>query len=264
MTPGAAVSGDRVSAGGHANEESCHSPPEGARRVGTLSGDGYEAWVAGLDPETDAPRGRLRTDGQAVRFVEVVVNGPKSWSLAAELHPDIGAAYAAAQVMSALKQLDAVVEVLGWDEAFLGVQTSDPEALARAIQERVREATRLDCSVGIGHNRLQAKQATGFGKPAGVFRLTHENWFAVLGDKPTDALWGIGAKTARRLASLNIHTVAQLASADHDTLAAAIGPTLGPWLINLGRGVASAGVDDTPYIARSRSRETTFQKDLAD
>jgi DNA polymerase-4 len=169
-----------------------------------------------------------------------------------------------AQVMAALKQLDAVVEVLGWDEAFLGVHTADPEALARAIQQRVRAATLLDCSVGIGHNRLQAKLATGFGKPAGVFRLTHENWFTVLGDMPTDALWGIGAKTARRLAGLNIHTVAQLASADQDTLAAAIGPTLGPWLINLGRGVASARVDATPYVARSRSRETTFQRDLAD
>src|SRR4051794_26166438 len=62
-----------------------------------LSGDTYEAWVAGLDPATGAPRGRLRTDDRAVRFVEVVVNGPKSWSLAPALHPDIAAAYDAAQ-----------------------------------------------------------------------------------------------------------------------------------------------------------------------
>jgi exodeoxyribonuclease V alpha subunit len=69
-------------------------------RVGELSRltrDGYEAWVAGCDPATGGPRGRLRSDGRAVRFVEVVVNGPKSWSLAAALHPDIAAAYDAAQ-----------------------------------------------------------------------------------------------------------------------------------------------------------------------
>jgi len=53
--------------------------------------------VAGVDPATGVPRGRLRSDGRAVRFVEVVVNGPKSWSLAAALHPDIAAAYDAAQ-----------------------------------------------------------------------------------------------------------------------------------------------------------------------
>ena len=62
-----------------------------------LTGDAYETWVAGRDPDTGEPRGRLRTDERAVRFVEVVVNGPKSWSLAAALHPDIAAAYDAAQ-----------------------------------------------------------------------------------------------------------------------------------------------------------------------
>ena len=73
----------------------------------------------------------------------------------------------------------------------------------------VRAATRLDCTVGIGQNKLQAKLATGFGKPAGVFRLTSGTWFEVLGARPADALWGIGAKTARRLAGLGIDTVAE-------------------------------------------------------
>ncbi|SNR59628.1 conjugative relaxase domain-containing protein, TrwC/TraI family [Blastococcus mobilis] len=65
--------------------------------LGPLSGDAYETWVAGRDPESGQPRGRLRSDAQTVRFVEVAVNGPKSWSLAAALHPDIAAAYEAAQ-----------------------------------------------------------------------------------------------------------------------------------------------------------------------
>src|SRR3954467_4561134 len=67
------------------------------QELAPLTGDGYEAWVAGLDPDTAAARGRLRTDERAVRFVEVVVNGPKSWSLAAALHPDMAAAHHAAQ-----------------------------------------------------------------------------------------------------------------------------------------------------------------------
>jgi len=62
-----------------------------------LTGEAYEAWVSGRDPVTGEPRGRLRYDARAVRFVEVVVNGPKSWSLAAALHPDIAAAYEGAQ-----------------------------------------------------------------------------------------------------------------------------------------------------------------------
>jgi DNA polymerase-4 len=40
--------------------------------------------------------------------------------------------------MVALREFDAVVEVMGLDEAFLGVATSDPEALARQVADRVR------------------------------------------------------------------------------------------------------------------------------
>ena len=73
------------------------APDSGVNRLAPLTGEGYEAWVAGVDPDTGAPKGRLRNDDQAVRFVEVTVNGPKSWSLAAELHPDISRAYDVAQ-----------------------------------------------------------------------------------------------------------------------------------------------------------------------
>jgi len=77
------------------------SPDTGVRRLEPLTGAAYESWVAGVDPDTGVPKGRLRHDEKAVRFVEVVVNGPKSWSLAAELHPDISEAYDAAQERAA-------------------------------------------------------------------------------------------------------------------------------------------------------------------
>lgn len=52
------------------------------KHVGELDGQTYERWVAGYDTDTGAPRGRLRDDPNALRFVEVTVNGPKTWSLA--------------------------------------------------------------------------------------------------------------------------------------------------------------------------------------
>jgi exodeoxyribonuclease V alpha subunit len=72
-----------------------------------LASEGYETWVAGRDPKTGEPRGRLRTDERAVRFVEVVVNGPKSWSLAAAVHPEIAEAYDVAQDRAA-------AQIVGW------------------------------------------------------------------------------------------------------------------------------------------------------
>ena len=91
---------------------------------------------------------------------------------------------ASEQVMDALRGLGVVVEVLGWDEAFLGVQSDDPEAFARRAQSAILEATQLHSSVGIGDNKVRAKIATGFGKPRGVFRLTRDNWFEVMGPRP--------------------------------------------------------------------------------
>jgi nucleotidyltransferase/DNA polymerase involved in DNA repair len=166
------------------------------------------------------------------------------------------------QVMAALRGLGVVVEVLGWDEAFLAVDGDDPEAVAQEIRGRVRTATGLECTVGIGENKLQAKLATGFGKPAGVFRLTAATWFEVLGDRPVDALWGIGAKTAKRLKGFGIATVADLAAADPDVLAGEIGPTTGPWLVRLAQGRGGSQVSDAPYVPRSCGRETTYQQDL--
>ncbi len=171
---------------------------------------------------------------------------------------------ASATVMATLRTFEAVVEVFGWDEAFLAVDTDDPEAAARAIQARVRAATQLDCSVGIGENKLQAKIATGFGKPAGVFRLTRGSWFGVLGGRPTDALWGIGRKTAGKLAALGIATVADLAGTDPHALAPHFGPTIGPWLVQTAHGLNPSPVESTPYRARSHGRETTFQQNLED
>jgi len=171
---------------------------------------------------------------------------------------------ASASVMAALREFGYVVQVLGADEAFLAVDDADPEAVADRIRARVRQATGLACTVGIGGNTLQAKLATGFGKPDGVFRLTDANWYPLLGDRPTDALWGIGGKTAKRLAAHGIRTVRQLADTAPDALAAVFGPATGPWLVSLARGRGASAVTDEPYQARSASREVTYQRDLTD
>ncbi len=175
-------------------------------------------------------------------------------------------AYLAAsrEVMDTLRTFDAEVEVAGWDEAFLAVTTDDPDTLARRIQERVLERTRLWSTIGIGDNRLQAKLASGFGKPRGVFVLTSDRWDESMFGLPSAELWGIGSKTAAKLAELGIRTVGQLATADPSALAERFGPSTGPWLASLGRGEGSASVHTEGWTARGRSREHTFQRDLTD
>jgi nucleotidyltransferase/DNA polymerase involved in DNA repair len=167
-------------------------------------------------------------------------------------------------VMTALRSLGAVTEVMGWDEAFLAVDTDEPEEFARRVQRTIMAATSLACTVGIGENKLQAKLATNFGKPAGVFRLTHATWSELVGGEPVSVLWGVGAKTAAKLAALGIQTVADLASADIAVVAGRFGPTIGPWLVQTARGLDASTVTAEPYVPRSRSREITFQEDITD
>jgi DNA polymerase IV len=170
---------------------------------------------------------------------------------------------ASAVVMGAVRAVPGVVvEVLGWDEAFVGVTSDDPEAVARRVQADVLAASSLHCTVGIGDTKVRAKIATEFGKPRGTFRLTRENWFEVMGERPTGALWGVGSRISQRLAGLGVSTVQQLAEADDGLLAAEFGPQTGPWLAELGRGEGSSAVDDTPWVARAHGRETTYQRDL--
>ena len=179
---------------------------------------------------------------------------------------------ASAQVMATLRSLEwggvpVVVEVLGWDEAFVGPgaghgELGDPVGFAGRVRAAVLEATRLHCSVGVGNNKLQAKIATDFGKPRGVFVLTDATWFDHMGDRPTRALWGVGAKIAGRLSRLGLETVRDLAASDTTLLVEEFGPTMGPWFHRLGRGVDTSPVDATPWVPRAHGHEETFQTDL--
>jgi len=169
-----------------------------------------------------------------------------------------------AVVMDTLRETGCPVEVLGWDEAFVGVEADDPEAIARGIAADVKAATELDCSVGIGENKLQAKMATGFAKPAGVSRLTSATWFDVLGDRPPDVIWGIGAKTLAKLAAVGITTVRSLAATEPESLVPVFGPMTGPWLVLLGLGRGDSEVDPTPYVPKSHGREVTYQQNVTD
>jgi DNA polymerase IV len=168
------------------------------------------------------------------------------------------------EVMTVLRSFPAVVEVWGWDEAFMGVETLDPEAFAADVKGRVEAVTGLTCAVGIGDTRLQAKTATGFAKPGGIACLTRREWIATMGGRPVTAVWGIGARTADRLAELGITTVEQLARADHGQLARHFGPTIGPHLRILGLGGDDSPLVAEPWVAKSRSKEETFTTDVAD
>lgn len=169
------------------------------------------------------------------------------------------------EVMGLLRDFGHPVEVWGWDEAYVGAdESTDPFRLAEQIREVVTAGTGLSCSVGISDNKQRAKVATGFGKPAGIFSLTEDNWMAVMGDREVDALWGVGPKTAKKLAGMGITTVADLAATDAQLLTSTFGPTTGLWILLLAKGGGDTEVSAQPWVPRSRSHVITFPEDLTD
>jgi DNA polymerase-4 len=167
--------------------------------------------------------------------------------------------------MGLLRDLGHPVEVWGWDEAYLGAELGDPadaSALAEQIRAVVSSETGLSCSVGISDNKQRAKVATGFAKPAGAFTLTDANWMTLMADRPVDALWGVGPKTAKQLAALGMTTVWELAHSDAELLTATFGPRTGLWLLLLDKGGSDTGISAEPWVPRSRSHVVTFPRDL--
>ncbi|HWI01789.1 MAG TPA: DNA polymerase IV [Propionibacteriaceae bacterium] len=173
---------------------------------------------------------------------------------------------ASAEVMDVLRRFGYPVEVWGWDEAFLAALHHDPEALAHTVRAAVKDQTGLTCAVGIGDTKERAKMATGFAKetPERVYRLDSANWMSVMGNRDVTELWGVGKRTGARLVAHNLRTVADLALADRDNLAAWFGPAIGPHLRVLARGGGSRTVTVEPWVARSKSRQVTFPFDLTD
>jgi DNA polymerase-4 len=133
----------------------------------------------------------------------------------------------------------------------------------RRLVEEIRADTGLDCSIGIGPNRLVAKVASDAEKPRGFVMLTREQACERFGSHPPGLVPGIGPKTVARLERLGLTTLAALAGAPPDLLAGEFGSNHGPDLQRRARFEGSATL--TPVrVAVSESRETTFDTDIAD
>ena len=179
--------------------------------------------------------------------------------------PDFAAYREASRaVMALVREAAERVEVVGLDEAYLDLRDLvAPRAAMRRLVSDIRAATGLDCSIGIGPNRLVAKIASDADKPRGFVCLTREQACARFADRSPGIVPGIGPRTVERLAQMGIVTLRDLATAPLDVLVARFGANHGPDLRRRARFEGSATL--TPLrVAVSESRETTFDHDIAD
>ena len=171
-----------------------------------------------------------------------------------------------AEVQAIFEQFTPLVEPLSLDEAFLDVTGSvrlfgGVEALAIELRRRVRAETDLPISVGVGPTKLVAKLACELAKPDGLVIVPSERVRETLDPLPVERLWGVGPVLERRLSTLGVRTIGDLAVYDTRALAAALGPRA------LELGAFARGEDPRPVVAdrapKSYSEENTFEHDVS-
>jgi DNA polymerase-4 len=164
---------------------------------------------------------------------------------------------------AALAKVTTAIEDRGIDEVYLdltGLPGSARE-LALELQGRVSEATGLGCSIGVAPNKLIAKIASDLEKPRGITVVGEADVPARIWPLPVRKVPGIGPKADARLRSLDIDTVGALAASDPGWLREHFGERYGSWLHRAANGLDERPLDLDPE-PRSRSRETTFERDL--
>ena len=116
-----------------------------------------------------------------------------------------------------------LVEGLSIDEAFLDVGglrrlSGSPAAIARALKLAVRERVGIPVSVGVARTKFLAKVASAVSKPDGLLVVDPDRELEFLHPLPVEALWGVGAVTARKLHARGITTVRQVAETSEEAL----------------------------------------------
>jgi DNA polymerase-4 len=169
---------------------------------------------------------------------------------------------ASAEVMAIIRRNVELVEVVGLDEVYLELTGQPaPKAGMRRLVSEIREQTGLTASVGIGPNKLVAKVASDAEKPAGFVVLSREQACQRFGQSPCRLIPGIGAKTAERLRTLGITTIAQLADTPLEVLRTAFSANTAGYLQSLARFEHSGAVTQERKVV-SESRERTFDEDV--
>ena len=173
------------------------------------------------------------------------------------------------QVM-ALIDISPFIEQISIDEAFIEV-TDLPESLeqiAKGVQNQINTKLKLPVSIGGGTNKLIAKIANDWGKkqksdsqpPNAITIIEPGDESTFLAPLPVQSLWGIGPKTAQKLAEIGISTIGALAQTPIETLEMMFG-RFGPDLRQRALGIDPRPIT-TEHETKSISNEITFAQDL--
>ncbi len=239
-----------------------------------------EPIVVGADPKGGSGRGVVATANYKAREygIHSAIPISQAWKLS-ELARKSGKPQAVFIVPSSHKYGKASKEVFkvvrshvtsieetSVDEAYLDLTFTKTLlgaiALARAVKRDIYRRTGLRATVGIGHNRMMAKIASGHKKPNGLTVVSEQKAEKFLEPLPVRILPGVGPKTEAALRRYGVKTVGDARKFSWVELVEHFG-SWGYDLYEKIRGIAPAKLyKDEPY--KSIGEHETFETDTDD
>ena len=186
-------------------------------------------------------------------------------------HPDRYREYSE-RVYEVLRGFSPLVEMASIDEAYLDITGTDrlygpPLRAAHLLHERIKAATKLNCSIGIAASRMVAKISSDQAKPNGVLWVLPGREAAFLAPLDVRKVPGVGKVTEKNLHALGIRKVGDLAGLEERFLEERFGKW-GLALAGKSQGLDEGGWFDTEIGEeagpKSISHEHTFSEDTAD
>ncbi|MGH7245982.1 MAG: DNA polymerase Y family protein, partial [Candidatus Levyibacteriota bacterium] len=138
------------------------------------------------------------------------------------------------------KRYSPFIEVFSIDELFMDITKTaylfgGMQLLLQKIKQDIRReiGEYITVSIGVSHNRLLAKLASGMKKPDGVFFITKEDIVKVYSAIKLTDICGIGRRIEKRLNSMGVYNVLSLRHVTYNQLCAEFGPAEALFLQNV-------------------------------
>lgn len=167
-----------------------------------------------------------------------------------------------------LHQYSDVIEQFSIDEAFVDMTGTErlfgvPAEAAKRIKEQIHRELGFTVNIGVSSNKLLAKMASDFTKPDRVHTLFPEEMEEKMWPLPVRDLFFVGKAAERRLISLGIRTIGDLAHTDPEALSKVM-KKHGDVLWRYANGMDDSQVETESPDAKGYSNSTTLSMDITD
>ena len=168
--------------------------------------------------------------------------------------------------MEILRSYTPVVQQYSIDEAFMDMTGTRrlwgaPVTAAGVIRDRIYRELGFTVNIGVSNCKLLAKMASDFKKPNRVHTLFPDEIARKMWPLDVEDLFFVGRSTTKKLFTLGIHTIGDLAHADPALLCAHLGKA-GLLLSQYANGVDLSPVETAREANKGYGNSTTIDHDL--